>query len=253
MADINGYGSWTVNKSRKKSGVSRLFSGNFGAHPGDSNVQGYLSQYLAGQRDLLNDYVRRAAGAAVKRGGMNVVGGPQVDSELQKSALETLAKGYSQAFKDAMDYGKYVNSTAYKRRTDKYNRKMDRLDSATGGAAARQSAAGRGSADSTALAAALKRLESISSAKQSSTPSSWDVQAAAKAEAEKRQARISAEHERQRDQDLMNQLTSKAALTSTLGKQGAGWTASDDILMEYLGVKLGFMKPQDRKVTRKAW
>ncbi len=46
------------------------------ARPGDREVRDYMSNVLGGQRNQLDDYVRRTAGAGVKRGGMNVTGGP---------------------------------------------------------------------------------------------------------------------------------------------------------------------------------
>ena len=57
--------------------------------------------------------------------------------------------------------------------------------------------------------------------------------------------------ERLNDQAKWNQLTAKAGLTSTLGKQGAGWTAQDDMLMDYLGVKMGYLKPWARSASKK--
>ncbi len=76
-------------------------------------VRDYMSNVLGGQRNQLDDYVRRTAGAGVKRGGMNVAGGPAMDSALHKNAMKTLASGYSDRFREAMDYNKYVKNTGY--------------------------------------------------------------------------------------------------------------------------------------------
>lgn len=97
------------------------------ARPGDAEVRDYMANVLAGQRNTLDDYVRRTAGAGVKRGGMNVVGGPPLESSLSHQAMSTLARGYSDRFRDAMDYNKYAKDTQYKQYSDKMSNLQDLL------------------------------------------------------------------------------------------------------------------------------
>jgi hypothetical protein len=92
--------------------------GSYVANPADAAVQDYMSHIMGGQRNALRDYVRQAAGAGIKRGGMNVVGGPALDSALHHSAMQNLAKGYADRFREAMDYNKYLKGTAYSQQND---------------------------------------------------------------------------------------------------------------------------------------
>lgn len=88
-------------------------SGQFLPRVGDQEVKDYLANALSGQRNTLDDYVRRAAGASIKRGGMNVLGGPDLDSTLHHDAMKTLAAGYGQRLGEAMNYNKYLKSVQY--------------------------------------------------------------------------------------------------------------------------------------------
>ncbi len=89
------------------------------ARPEDPEVQSYMEHVLGGQRNELDDYVRRAAGAGIQRSGMNVRGGPAFDSSLHHSAMQTLARGYSDRFREAMDYNKYTKSQLYSEQLEK--------------------------------------------------------------------------------------------------------------------------------------
>ncbi len=62
---------------------------------------------------MVDEYVRRAASAGIKRGGANVVGGAPLESSLHHEALSTLARDYTNRFGEAMNYGKYVKSAQY--------------------------------------------------------------------------------------------------------------------------------------------
>jgi len=95
------------------------------ARPGDPEVQDYMAHVLAGQRNTLDDYVKRTAGAGIRRGGMNVVGGPPLEPSLSHQALSNLARGYSDRFRNAMDYNKYAKDTQYKQYTDKMRNLQD--------------------------------------------------------------------------------------------------------------------------------
>ncbi len=98
------------------SGTPGINSGSFSwqshaARPADPEVRDYMSNVLGGQRNTLDDYVRRAAGASIKRGGKTTAGGPPLDSALYQQAIESLAKGYGDRFRDAMNYNRYVKGT----------------------------------------------------------------------------------------------------------------------------------------------
>ncbi|MBD3398265.1 hypothetical protein GF413_04315 [Candidatus Micrarchaeota archaeon] len=84
------------------------------ARPRDKAVQDYMGHIMGGTRNLLDNYVRQAAGAGIKRGGMNVVGGPALDSALHHSAIKGLAGSYGANFREAMNYNKYLTSNRYK-------------------------------------------------------------------------------------------------------------------------------------------
>jgi hypothetical protein len=83
------------------------------ARPNDQAVQDYMSHVMGGQRNQLDEYVRRAAGAGIQRSGMNVRGGPALSSSLHHSAMQNLAGGYSDRFRQAMDYNKYLKGQLY--------------------------------------------------------------------------------------------------------------------------------------------
>ena len=109
------FGSGSAGTTGSTSGGSTR---SYVANPGDSAVQNYMSHVMGGQRNALRDYVRQAAGAGIKRGGMNVVGGPALDSALHHSATQNLAKGYADRFREAMNYNKYLKGTAYSQQND---------------------------------------------------------------------------------------------------------------------------------------
>ncbi len=81
------------------------------ARPADPEVRDYMSNVMGGQRNTLDDYVRRAAGASIRRGGTTTAGGQPLDSTLYQQAVESLAKGYGDRFSDAMNYNRYVKGT----------------------------------------------------------------------------------------------------------------------------------------------
>jgi hypothetical protein len=108
--------------SKLQSAISPLYdrvnqlakrSGSFVAQPSDSAVTQYLSRVLQGERNVVDEYVRRAASAGITRGGANVVGGAPLESSLHHQAMSTLARDYSNRFGEAMNYGKYVKNAQY--------------------------------------------------------------------------------------------------------------------------------------------
>ena len=269
----------------------------FVARPDDAEVKRYLDNDLGQQRTILDEYVKRAASAGIKRGGMNVAGSAPLDSSLRAGEISALAAGASQAFRDAMDYGKYVKSTRYKQFQDRlnYRRQMDNdlnsrlaaaLKSSSVTSTANKSvtsfnatAAGQPQFQQSAGFLTLgqsNRPEPVSGAKSGTSAAADDsavMQSLKARESELKQKQMeldleTAKHkaqmddwrnytekqqnqERLNDQAKWNQLTAKAGLTSTLGKQGAGWTAQDDMLMDYLGVKMGYLKPWARSAAKK--
>lgn len=89
------------------------------ARPDDRAVYDYMSHVLGGQRNQLDDYIRRAAGAGIKRSGLNVRGGPALDSSLHHMAMGNLARGYGDRFREAMNYNKYVKGATYSQQSDR--------------------------------------------------------------------------------------------------------------------------------------
>ncbi len=88
------------------------------ARPGDAEVGDYMSNVMAGQRNTLDEYVRRASGAGIGRDGRATAGSLPLGSALYDKAMKTLAGGYSDRFREAMDYNKYAKATRYRQSTD---------------------------------------------------------------------------------------------------------------------------------------
>lgn len=86
------------------------FGGMHVARPGDPEVQDYMGHIMGGQRQSLQDAVSRMAGAGINRNarGMGLAGTPSAESAMTGQAMQTLAGGYSDRFKQAMDYNKYA-------------------------------------------------------------------------------------------------------------------------------------------------
>ncbi len=97
------------------------------ARPGDTEVRDYMSNVLAGQKNALDEYVRRSAGARVGAAARGTVGGVPVESELYDKAMKTLAGGYSDRFREAMDYNKYAKASRYREQSDSFRTLQDLL------------------------------------------------------------------------------------------------------------------------------
>ncbi|MFC1834688.1 hypothetical protein ACFL2Q_08135 [Thermodesulfobacteriota bacterium] len=138
-----GSNPWTKATSQISSMVNRLSrslgrGGGFGAgggsargmiaRPGDAAVKDYMSHVMGGQRNQLDEYVRRAAGAGISRSGLNVRGGPAMSSSLHHSAMKNLAAGYAGRFSEAMNYNKYLKAT----QQSLYQSQMSQLQSLLG-------------------------------------------------------------------------------------------------------------------------
>jgi hypothetical protein len=63
-----------------------------------------MGQVMSGQRNQMDEYVRRASNAGVTRGGQNVQGGPSYASAANQQAMSNLASGYEDRFNQAMSY-----------------------------------------------------------------------------------------------------------------------------------------------------
>jgi hypothetical protein len=95
------------------------------ARPGDAEVRDYMSNVLAGQRNALDEYVRRSAG--VGSGARSPAGGLPLESALYDKAMKNLAGGYSDRFREAMDYNKYAKASRYRDQSDSVRNLQDLL------------------------------------------------------------------------------------------------------------------------------
>lgn len=75
---------------------------------------------MGGQRKAMQDYIRQAAGAGIQRSGLNVRGGPALDSALHQSAMKNLAAGYADRFREAMNYSRQQRAEQYSRSQDRF-------------------------------------------------------------------------------------------------------------------------------------
>ncbi len=89
--------------------------------PEDADVQGYLANMMGSQRNTMDEYVKQAAGAGIKRGGLNVVGGPSAESSLHHEAMQELAQGYGDVLQQSMNYAKYARATEANRQRENLN------------------------------------------------------------------------------------------------------------------------------------
>ena len=91
------------------------WTGRYEARTGDPEVGQYMAGTLGSQRNAVNDYVRRAAGAGVaaSRGGYGVQGGAPAGAQLQQQAITGLAGGASDRYTAAMAYNKALKDSMY--------------------------------------------------------------------------------------------------------------------------------------------
>lgn len=226
---------------------------NSAPKPDDPDVQDYMEHILGGQRKSLDDYVAQAAGAGIKRGGLNVVGGPALESSLHQAAMKSLAAGYADRFREAMSAAKSSREANY----SQYKDAIQNLESALGlqksfltSQSDWQNRLGdtmhgdwRSDVDwnrdtpsrELELEAARSRLEN------ERLQSVWE--AADRGRALQEQEEMEAK---------WTQLADKMGVASQVGQYGAGWTGADDMWAERLGVMMGYLKPWDRNLTVKA-
>lgn len=228
------YGSWGINVARAD----------------DPEVASYMENVLGGQRKTLDEYVRQAAGAGIKRGGMNVVGGPALDSALHHQAMSTLAAGYADRFTDAMNYNKYLKGAQY----DQYNDNLRNLQSMLGlqhqylssqsdwqnrlGDTMHGDWKGDVDWDRQEPERDLQLEQTKRAMAMQKNRDTWAV--------EDRQRALDDKMDRN---TRWTQYLNKAAQVELAGKTGAGWTFADEAQAERLGVEMGYLKPWDRSYS----
>ncbi len=201
----------------------------------DSIVRDYMDHSLGAQRKLLDDYVKAAAGAGIKRGGFGIMGGPRTDSALAYSAIQNLAKDYSTRLKQALEHAGQVRDSQRKQYQDDMLNLQKLLNVKKG-----------------YLSEEADWKEKLAEAIRSD----WEKQVewrrqdeAAKSQAEADRAkygteRMKAEAELNRlrqemsqklkDQADWNRLMKKAGMVDFLGRFGANWSGADDYTLKKL-------------------
>jgi len=220
------------------------------ARPDDPEVGRYMENVLGGQRKTLDDYVRRAATAGIRRGGMNVMGGPAYASSLHHDAMDNLARGYSDRFREAMDYNKYVKGSQYKQLQDHMTNLQDLLQIQHGflsGQADWQSRVGDLMHSDWKSDVDWNRAEPLRNVQMENVKRQWAQEDLHNLwERQDRQAATDAASERE---GKWGQLLDKMRVMENAGRRGAGWTSADDLWMERLGVEIGYNKPWTRQLT----
>lgn len=102
-------------------GYSKWASGVAG--PNDPIVGQYEENIAGRQRNDIDDLVKRTAGAGVaaSRGGFGVAGGPAADSLLRQGGMDTIARGASDRYDQALGY----TNKLYGGLADAYSKSLD--------------------------------------------------------------------------------------------------------------------------------
>jgi hypothetical protein len=204
----------------------------------DSLIQDYLSQAYGGARNLVDSYTLSNSRKSA-RGSYNNAGGAAISqSQARHEALKALAAEYSGKYGDAV---KNANSV----RESRYTASKDALASLNDLIANRNK-----------LIAAQKDWLARSDELQFNREQATFKNDLASQENQRDIARLNTETEQrnaQRDDRLTlenrwRSLTAKARLVSRIGRTAAGWTNSDDLLSDRLGVQLGYYDPWQRKL-----
>jgi hypothetical protein len=220
--------------------------------PDDPDVQGYMEHILGGQRKTLDDYVAQAAGAGIKRGGLNVVGGPSLESSLHQMAMKNLATGYADRLREAMNQAKSQREAAYSESTDSLREIQSML--------------GLQHRFLTSQSDWQNRLGDTMHGDWRSDVD-WNRETPSRdLQLESARRRIESERlhnvweaadrgrEAQEKEEMESKwglLAQKTGLASKAGQSTAGWTGADSLWSERLGVLMGYLKPWDRKLTAK--
>lgn len=201
----------------------------------DGAVQDYMSYSVGAQRKLLDDYVKAAAGAGVKRGGFGVMGGPRLDSTLMYAALQNLAKDYPTRLKQALKYGSDIGDSRRKQReADMLS--LQKLLSVQKGylseeADWREKLAHSILRDREQQAALRSQDQSAKLHAVANSAKYTAEQTKAENELQKLQREIS---QKLKDEADWNRLMRKASLLEAVGQFGAGWTSADDYNLKRL-------------------
>lgn len=249
IAQLIGSQRAAVNRSSAASAGS---SSSSVARPSDPEVEEYMSHIMGGQRKSLDDYVARAAGAGIKRGGLNVVGGPSLESALHQMAMKSLASGYEDRFSEAMNYNKYQKEASYSQYQDSIRDLQNMLGLQhrfLSSEADWQNRLGdtmhgdwRGDVD-------WNRAEPARELELEQTRRRMEMERLRNVwEKEDRQRAIT----QQSEQELKwRELAAKLGATTLHGATAVGWTGQDTLWADRLGVQMGYLKPWDRKITFK--
>lgn len=243
------YGSYATSAGSGRSG-----SESVKPRPVDPEVKDYMANVLGGQRNGLDDYVRRAAGAGIRRGGMNVAGGPALDSALHHEAMRNLASGHADRFRDAMAHGQSVRSAEYAQQADSAKTLLSLLDleqRALASEADWKTRIGDRQREDWRSDQEMKR--SFEQERNRSDPARDLALESARRQMEQQTLRDQWErNDRQRAMDDM--VAREGEWRSLLGRSdrsslGTSWRPSDSTLTDRLGVELGYLKPWQRSVS----
>jgi hypothetical protein len=212
----------------------------------DPEVKDYMANVLGGQRNSLDDYVRRAAGAGIRRGGMNVAGGPALDSTLHQEATRTLASGYGDRFRDAMAHGREVRNAEYAQQAESTKNLMGLLDM--------EQRALAGEADwKTSLGDRMREDWNAGQQRDRRDPQQELALENMRRQMEQRRYRDMWErNDRQRatDQMVAREASWRAMLNrADLSFPGFSWKSSDTAMNDRLGVEMGYLQPWQRSVS----
>jgi hypothetical protein len=208
----------------------------------DPEVKQYMDNALSGERNLLDSYVKRSASAGIKRGGFGVAGGVPLDTALRKQEMETLAGGYSGRLRDALNYTKQLKA-------DRYQEYRDRLNDSR--YTAQMNLAQSRSQTNTPAAPKSNPAQDAYTAAQTKLLDQQLADMRRKADMETYKFNMDKETQAREALNLpkFEQLALKSGLASKIGARDADWNNQDELLQNYLGVKLGFLKPVNRSVN----
>lgn len=208
------------------------------ARPDDPEVRDYMSNILGGQRKLMDEYVKRAANSGIRRGGMNAVGGPAVDSALHHDAMKNLASDYGNRFSEGMNYGRYAKGTRYGQERDRMNDLQSLFGIQRGYLTARQNRQDR--------IAELKRqdwLTELADARMKADQAALPPEPAVN-----RQPAV-LQSPQQPNQERTSLEMQWKELLRKMDVNPYQWSRSDNEKLEFLGNQLGYMTPWKRSLT----
>jgi hypothetical protein len=173
-----------------------------------------------------------------------VVGGPSLESSLHQTAMKSLAAGYADRFREAMSQAKSAREASYSQYTDS----LHNLESALG----------LQRSFLTSQADWQNRLGDTMHGDWRSDVD-WNRETPSR-ELELEEARRRMENERlhnvweaaDRGRQLQEQQDMEDKWQQLADKVSSGWSPTDNLWAERLGVMMGYLKPWDRKVSSKA-